>query len=246
MRINRCIGIAVCLLVAACGQEPADQSADWVLTNGRIYTVDENQPWAEAVVIRDGVFAYVGNNTGAQAFAGDGAKTTDLRGRLVIPGIVDAHTHPGQIDLTRYEESFEAGTREAFMAELEDYARENPGDGWVRGCCWPVQEFVDGKYGPDRRDLDPIFPDRPVWLISTGGHSFWLNGRALDELGLDEDSQDPQFPVAMYKRDETGRLIADRADVERAAHLYEAGGRALLLDAREHLAQHFGHGQARE
>jgi predicted amidohydrolase YtcJ len=206
MRLNRIIGLAVCALVAACGQEPPSKSTDWVLTNGRIYTVDEDLPWAEAVVIRDGVFIYVGDNAGAQAFLADGAKTTDLRGRMVIPGIVDGHTHPGQIDLTRYEARLEADTREAFMAELEAYARDNPGDDWLRGCCWPVQEFVDGKYGPDRKALDPIFPDRPVWLMSTGGHSFWLNSRALRELGIDEDSQDPKFPVAMYKRDETGRM----------------------------------------
>jgi len=205
--ILRYVGLAAAgTLLVACGQEPAGLPADWVLTNGRIYTVDEDQPWAEAVVIQDGEFAYVGDNDGAQAFVGEGTKTTDLRGRLVIPGIVDAHTHPGQIELTRYEARFEATTRDEFLAELETYASENPGDDWVRGCCWPVEEFVDGKLGPDRRELDPIFPDRPVWLISTGGHSFWLNSRALDELGLDEDSQDPKFPIAMYKRDENGRL----------------------------------------
>ena len=202
----RLFGLAACALVASCGQDEGTRSTDWVLTDGRIYTVDENRPWAEAVVIRDGEFVYVGDNAGVQAFAADGAKTTDLRGRLVIPGIVDAHTHPGQIELTRYEARFEATTRDAFLAELETWAAENPGDDWVRGCCWPVEEFVDGKLGPDRRELDPIFPDRPVWLISTGGHSFWLNSRALDELGLDEDSQDPKFPIAMYKRDESGRL----------------------------------------
>lgn len=206
MRVYRIIGLAVCVLIAACGREPATQSGDWVLANGRIYTVDDDQPWAEAVVIRGGEFAYVGDNDGATAFASDGARNTDLRGRLVIPGIVDAHTHPGQIELTRYEAQFEAVTREDFLAELAAYARENPGDGWLHGCCWPVEEFVDGNTGPDRTELDPIFPDRPVWLMSTGGHSFWLNSRALAELGLDEDSQDPKFPVAMYKRDKDGRL----------------------------------------
>jgi predicted amidohydrolase YtcJ len=206
MRLNRFIWLAVCVLVAACGQESPSRSTDWVLTNGRIYTVDEDQPWAEAVVIRDGVFIYVGENAGAQALVSDGAKTTDLRGRMVIPGIVDAHTHPGQADLTRYEASFDADTREEFMAQLEAYARENAGDGWLRGCCWPAQEFVDGSEGPDRKELDPIFPDRPVWLMSSASHSFWLNSQGLAALGIDEDSQDPKLPVAMYKRDESGRL----------------------------------------
>ena len=238
MRLGRCIVLVVFAFAAACTREPATESADWVLTNGRIYTVDEDQPWAEAVVIRDGVFAYVGSNAGAEAYVADGARTTDLGGRLVIPGIVDAHTHPGQIDLTRYEARFEAGTRDAFMAELETYAQDNPGDDWLRGCCWPVQEFVDGSYGPDREELDPIFPNRPVWLISTGGHSFWLNSRALEELGLDEDSQDPKFPVAMYKRDETGRLTGwvkegaawVRVDevFEVDAEIHEASMRAML------------------
>jgi predicted amidohydrolase YtcJ len=215
-----------------------------VLTNGRIYTVDEDQPWAEAVVIRDGVFIYVGDHAGAQAFLADGAKTTDLRGRMVIPGIVDGHTHPGQIDLTRYEARFDAKTREAFMAELETYARENAGEGWLRGCCWPVQEFVDGSEGPDRKELDPIFPDRPVWLMSSAGHSFWLNSQALAALGIDEDSQDPKFPVAMYKRDESGRLtgwvkegaawvrVGEVFDVDTEIH--EASMRAMLQTLSEH------------
>jgi len=244
MRLNRIIGLTVFALVAACGQESPSISTDWVLTNGRIYTVDEDHPWAEAVVIRDGVFIHVGDNAGAQAFLADGAKTTDLRGRMVIPGIVDAHTHPGQIGLTRYEASFDADTREEFMAELETYARENAGDGWLRGCCWPVQEFVEGSEGPDRKDLDPIFPDRPVWLQSSGGHSFWLNSQALAALGLDEDSQDPKFPVAMYKRDDDDRLtgwvkegaawqlVDEVFEVDREIH--EASMRAMLQTLREH------------
>ena len=224
MPLNRFIGLAVVALVVSCGQEPESQSGDWALTNGRIYTVDEDQPWAEAVVIRDGEFLYVGDDAGAQSIVGDGAKVTDLRGRMVIPGMVDGHAHPGHFGLIRFDARFEAGTRAEFMKELETYAMENPGDGWLRGCCWPVQEFVDGKLGPDRSELDPIFPERPVWFSSSAGHSFWLNSRALAELGLDEDSQDPKFPVAAYKRDEGGRLtgwVKEGAAWVREADVFE-------------------------
>jgi len=178
------------LALSACNQQQkaVAPGADWVLTNGKIYTVDEERPWAEAIVIKDGKFVYVGDNAGAESYKSEGVEATDLGGRMVIPGLVDAHTHPGQIDLTLYEATFEANTRETFMAELEAYAQENQGDGWLRGCCWPTDLFVDGSKGPDRVHLDPIFPDRPVWLKSSAGHSFWLNSVALKQLGISDQT----------------------------------------------------------
>ncbi len=246
MRDTLIFGATICLLLAACSQEPPASSSptDWVLTNGRIYTVNEEQPWAEAVVIRDGEFVYVGDNAGAQEFATEGARISDLGGRMVMPGIVDAHTHPGQIDLIRYDATFTATKRDAFLAELEQYAAANPDDDWLRACCWPTQEFVSGNKGPDRTDLDPIFPDRPVWISSSAGHSFWLNSAALDRLGLDEDSQDPRFPIAIYKRDETGRLTGwlkegagwqlmdEMFEIDQAVH--ESSMRAMLQNLSEH------------
>ena len=247
MRYTLAIRLAfIGLALTACNQQQDSVApgADWVLTNGHIYTVDEERPWAEAVVIKDGEFVYVGDNAGADSYISDGVEVTDLGGRMVIPGLVDAHTHPGQIDLTRYEARFEANTREAFMAELEAYAQENRGDGWLRGCCWPTYVFVDGSKGPDRADLDPIFPDRPVWLKSSAGHSFWLNSVALETLGLDKDSPDPKFPVAMYKRDDEDRLtgwvkegaawqlVDEVFEVDREIH--EASMRAMLQTLSEY------------
>ncbi|MED5420920.1 MAG: amidohydrolase [Pseudomonadota bacterium] len=187
-----------------CEEDTSMQMADWVLTNGQIYTVDENQPWAEAVVIRDGDFVYVGSNAGATAYAAD--NTTDLGGRMVIPGIVDGHTHPGLYGIEQYNAGFVETDREAFLEELRIWAEDNPGEDWVRGCCWPVINYVDGPVGPDRRELDEIFPDRPVWLTSSSLNSYWHNSRALEVHGVDYDSEDPRFPVAIYKRDDDGRL----------------------------------------
>ena len=249
--VPRKIGLAVIagllgVALTACNQQqdPVSPRADWVLTDGKIYTVDDKQPWAEAAVIEDGEFVYVGDNVGAESYVSEGVKVTDLAGRMVIPGLVDSHTHPGQIDLTRYEAGFEASTRESFMEELEAYAKDNPGEGWLRGCCWPTHIFVDGSKGPDREDLDPIFPDRPVWLKSSAGHSFWLNSVALKTLGLDQDSPDPKFPVAMYKRDADDRLtgwvkegaawqlVDEVFEVDRELH--EASMRAMLQTLSEH------------
>ena len=195
------LAVIACAATACTSEEDsAAPAADWVLTNGKIYTVDEQQPWAEAVVVRDSEFVYVGDNAGAEAFAVDGVRATDLGGRMLIPGIVDGHTHPGLIGIEQYDATIEATDHEAFVAEAQAYADANPGDGWVRACCWPVMAYVDGDKGPNREVLDAIFPDRPVWVTSSSWHSYWLNSKALEELGIDQDSEDPQFPVAMYKR----------------------------------------------
>ena len=72
-------------------------SADMVLTNGQIYTVDDSQPWAEAVAIENGRFEYVGDADGAKAFIDSDTVEYDLQGRFVLPGLVDSHTHPGLV-----------------------------------------------------------------------------------------------------------------------------------------------------
>ncbi|MEH6584878.1 MAG: hypothetical protein V7754_23390, partial [Halioglobus sp.] len=68
--------------------------ADTVYTNGKIYTVNEAQPWAEAIAIKDGKFIVVGSNSDANAVAADSTKTVDLGGKMVLPGIIDTHVHP--------------------------------------------------------------------------------------------------------------------------------------------------------
>ena len=114
MRVERLLQVVpVSLSLAACAavQQPAAPAADWVLTNGRIYTVDEAQPWAEAVAIRNGKIVHVGDNASASKF--EAAQTTDLGGRMVMPGIVDGHTHPGLIGIEQYQIDSEATEHEA-------------------------------------------------------------------------------------------------------------------------------------
>ena len=229
---------------SAKGMSETPIAADWVLTNGRIYTVDDDQPWAEAVVVRDGEFIYVGDDAGAADWMVDGVRTTDLGGRMVIPGIVDGHTHPGLYGIEQYNAEFAATDHDGFIAELEDWAEANPGTDWVRACCWPVMTYVNGDQGPDRAYLDAVFPDRPVWITSSSWHSYWLNSKALQELGIDEDSPDPRFPIAMYKRDDTGRLtgwVKEGAGWQHFARVFEVDDgihRASVRDFLQTLSEH--------
>ncbi len=178
--------------------------ADWVLTGGDIVTMNDGNPSATAVAIEGDEIVYVGDDAGAAAFVSDATRTVDLAGRLVIPGLIDGHTHPGYINLEDYDGSVGGSSREEFLESLRNYVESHPGEGWIRLCCWPNGLFVDGSSGPHRRDLDRIVADRPVWIGSGSWHSNWLNSKALEVLGIDASTPDPRPGLATYARDADG------------------------------------------
>jgi predicted amidohydrolase YtcJ len=193
-------------LIASCvpGDNNGNQdSADLILSGAKIFTSNEEQPWAEAVAIKEGRFIYVGDSPGATQFRSDSTRSIDLGGRLVIPGLVDAHAHPGYIDVEQYGAISETNEEE-LLAAVRKYAEEHPDDEWLRLCCWPLDLYVHGDQGPIRQTLDAVVPDRPVWFVSEWWHSGWLNSKALEVLGVDKDTPDPAPGIGMYARDENG------------------------------------------
>ena len=194
------------ILTASCapgGNGAGQESADLILTGAKIFTSNEHQPWAESLAVKNGEFIFVGDSAGALEYRSDTTQLIDLDGRLVIPGIVDAHAHPGYIDVEQYGEI--SATSEAdLLAAVKQYAEEHPGDDWLRLCCWPIGLYVKGNQGPDKHILDTVVADRPVWFVSEWWHSGWLNSKALEVLGVDKDTPDPKTGVATYVRDDTG------------------------------------------
>lgn len=182
-----------------------NENADLIITGAKIYTSDEKQPWAEAIVIKDGKFIYVGEEAGALKYESKNTRSTDLKGRFVIPGIIDSHAHPGYVDVEKYGEILET-SREAMLAAVEKYANDHPDNEYLRLCCWPIAMYVNGSDGPNKRELDLIVPDRPVWFASNAWHDRWLNSKALEVLGIDENSPDPKKGIATYARDQNGEL----------------------------------------
>jgi predicted amidohydrolase YtcJ len=176
----------------------SQQVADAVYTSGRIYTVNEAQPWAEAVAITDGKFVAVGSNAEVEAFVGSNTNVVDLEGRFVMPGIVDMHAHPwaaaefNQVGLDLKNRT----DPEAMVAEVKAYADANPELTSILGGDWNLGVFEMDS--PDKKLLDAVVPDRPVYLISQSGHSAWVNSKALELAGFDENFQD------------SGAIILDR------------------------------------
>lgn len=179
-------------------------SADMVLTNGQIYTVDDSQPWAEAVAIENGRFEYVGNADGVRAFVDSDTVEYDLQGRFVLPGLVDSHTHPGLVarSVDYVELPWTPETKKEMFDALVAYADENPDKEFIVGGRWPTGLF--GEEGPNRHELDAVLPDRPVILTDTSGHAQWLNTKALEVLGIDRNTPDPIPGLSYLYRDADG------------------------------------------
>lgn len=172
------------------------QTADKVYTNGKIYTVNEAQPWVEAVAIIDGKFAAVGSTAEIQALIGDDTEVIDLNGGFVMPGIHDTHIHPSGV--YTYEEAGELLFPESTPVDeiiriVKEYAQENPDLEIIRGQKWSTSAFPGGK--ATKEWLDPHFPDRAVYLVDETLHNAVVNSAALRLAGITKDTPDPEFGV---------------------------------------------------
>ncbi len=111
-----------------------DNSADSVMTNGKIYTSSSEYPWAEAVAIKDGEFVYVGDNKGVENWIGKDTLENDLDGNLVLPGMVDGHAHPGLISVFASLDPmpftvgspYQYASKKDALSWLKEYSEDNP------------------------------------------------------------------------------------------------------------------------
>jgi len=165
--------------------------------------MNPQQPWAEAVVVRGDSIAYVGDNDGAKALAGDTDRRIDLAGRMLLPGFIDSHAHPlgGGAFATALSLDTE-GSIEDWLRAIADFAAANPDQDLLFGYGFMASAF--GAAGPTRQQLDTMVPDRPVLIIDEGFHSGWVNTRALERLQITQDTPDPVPGFSYYKRDANG------------------------------------------
>ena len=197
--LKKIVGFAIGLLLATTAS-----GADLVLKNGRFYTLDTSQTWADSVAIDDGRIAYVGDAVGLQDFINDETEQYDLMGRLVLPGLVDSHTHPGLVaqSVDYVDLPWTPDTKQDMFDVLVAYATEHPDKEFIVGGRWPSALF--GEQGPNRHELDAVIPDRPVILTDTSGHALWLNTKALEALGIDRNTPDPIPGLSYLYRDADG------------------------------------------
>ena len=192
-------------------------SADTILFNGFLYTVEQDQPTVEAVAIRDGKIMALGASEDIRKLAGEKTHLIDLQGRMVMPGLIDGHCHPtkGAIaDLFSCKFAFSA-TAEDIARILKEYVGKNPDADWVIGGRWDSSFFENNDIPSPRKWLDSHSVGKAVYLRDITGHNGWANTRALQLLGLDKDTKDPAGGT-IIRDPETGEpngLLIEEADV---------------------------------
>jgi predicted amidohydrolase YtcJ len=159
---------------------------------GKIYTMDDSRPLVEAVAIRDGRIAYVGNADEARRNAGPRAEVIDLAGRVALPGFIESHSHP--ILLGRYLEEVDC----RYCSSIEDIVEAlrarakvtHPGE-WVVGNGYDHTLLKELRH-PTRRELDRASDENPILLRNITVHNVVANSRALRLAGVTNVTPDPE------------------------------------------------------
>jgi predicted amidohydrolase YtcJ len=178
--------------MAALTMFPLEQEKpELILHNGNIWTVDAAQPRAQAVAIAHGRFLAVGSNSDVLNFAGAGVRKIDLGGKTVLPGFIDAHSHPAQAG-TLHLRMVDCDLRsiQAIQAALRERAAKTPAGEWVLGFKYDDTKTEEGR-ALTIADLDAAVPDHPVHIQHRGGHTAYANSLAFRKAGIDEKTPDP-------------------------------------------------------
>jgi predicted amidohydrolase YtcJ len=175
--------------------------AGLVFVNGPIWGPGGGRP--EALAVRDGRIVAVGDRTDAlDALSGMRFDIVDLGGRMLLPGLHDAHIHPvsGAMERLRCDLS-QLHDKAAYLDAVGAYAAGHPGQEWITGGGWSMSVFPGGL--PHREDLDAVTGDRPVFLPNRDHHSAWVSSAALRRAGIGTETPDP--PSGRIERDAAGQ-----------------------------------------
>ena len=188
-----------------------DAGPDLVLVNGRIYTVDDTRPVAEAFAVKHDRFVAVGSTSDINNLVTRNTEVLDVGGKTVTPGFIDAHSHPaygGIYELTQV--NLDLRSIVEIQAALRERAANTPPGEWVVGFKYDDTKVREGRR-LTRRDLDEAVPNHPVQVTHRGGHTSWYNSKAFELAGITADTPDPPGGHIYRDGDELNGLVAELA-----------------------------------
>jgi predicted amidohydrolase YtcJ len=227
------LSIIAMLLTGSCSQ---NEKADLVIINGKVLTIDESNPAAEAIAIRGETIIAVGTTKKISGFIKTGTtKVIDAGGRLVIPGFNDAHVHFGPLDPDYIELRYTTNPSVITEKVKAQVSRSRPGE-LIRGGHWEHEMFTD-KQWPTKELIDKVSPNNPVMLERADGHSVLVNTYVLKASGITKNTPVPfggeiqkdtltGEPTGIIKENavdliKTGEVKAERTKEEETSRLWK-------------------------
>ncbi len=184
------------------------QTADLILTNGKVFTSDSSQLYVQALAIKGNRILEVGSTAEIEKLVSDKTKRIDLKGKTVVPGFNDQHDHAAfetsaaPITYDYHELNFDGPTKSAVLDSIAVLVQGAKPGLWITGMIGTTI-FFDRSM---RKSLDSIAPNNPVALQIFWGHGIVANQKGLEAAGLSDDSKDPVG--GWYDRDEAGQIAA--------------------------------------
>src|SRR5213082_3759300 len=182
---------AAAILLFMSGITAGAETAERIFINGNIYTVNDKQPFAQAIAVKGDRIIFVGANADAEKSRGDKTRIVDLAGKTVTPGFTDSHCHIfgiGEREVTLNLEG--TNTREDFLAKVKERVAQTERNKWITGRGW-IETFWKPPQFPTRADLDKIAPDNPVFLTRADGHAAVGNSAALKTAAVTRETANP-------------------------------------------------------
>jgi predicted amidohydrolase YtcJ len=202
MSFERRCAAALLIAVLAAAAGPGAQAAttappaDLAYRHGVVYTVDAHDSIQQALAIRAGRIVYVGSDSGVAGFIGPKTTVVDLHGRMLMPGLVDGHSHPlqGGGTLLKCNLNYEQLRVEQMQAKIQaclDGERAGEPDAWLEVVNWFQEGMLPAGTVTSRAALDALKTTRPIFVMSSFGHTALINSRAVALAGLTTRSADP-------------------------------------------------------
>lgn len=185
------------LLLALFSCQTNKQEPDTILLNGNIYTVDEANPSAQAIAIKDGIILQVGTNEAIEQLKGEKTEVIDLKGQFAMPGFIEGHGHFSGMGFSLIDLNFlKSKNWDEIVQQVAEAAKKaKPGE-WIVGRGWhqekwdkALEQHVQGY--PYHGHLSEVSPNNPVVLRHASGHALIANQAAMDAAGISKETPDP-------------------------------------------------------